>query len=156
MKQNKIGDFIIKKSKHEGYGFFSTRSYKSGEKMTVWEGVKIKDIDRRLSHRAIQYSQHKFLEPKRYSLGYYLNHSCEPNAYVDGISLFSRKPLKPGDEITVDYSLFTNYPTWDMKCLCGSKNCRGLIVPYSKLPQILKKKYRKWTSKYLKNQYKSK
>ena len=143
-------NFIIKKSKHEGYGFFSTKAYKPGEKMIVFEGMKIKDTDKRLSHRAIQYSKHKFLEPKRYSLGYYLNHSCSPNSFVDGIVLYAKKHIKPKEEITVDYSLFTNYPTWDMKCKCRSKNCRKLINPYNRLPESLKKKNKKWTAGYLK------
>ncbi len=144
-----IGDFIVKVSKNDGCGFFSTKAYTTGEKIVDLVGTKIKDTDRRLSHRGIQYSKHMFLEPKRYSLGFYLNHSCNPNSFVNGKALFARKTIKPGEEITADYSLFTEFPSWDMKCFCKSENCRRVIVPYSKLPLNLKRKSRKWTAKYL-------
>ncbi len=59
----------------------------------------------------------------------YFNHSCDPNCeYVikEGrIFYFSDRPIKKGEELTIDYEYDK-----DSKreiCRCGSKNCRGFI-----------------------------
>jgi SET domain-containing protein len=62
--------------------------------------------------------------------GWLCNHSCDPNA-----SLFSsgearivcRRPIAPGDEITIFYGWVTrNEPKRD-RCACASPQCRGFI-----------------------------
>ena len=132
-----------------GKGVFAKRPFKQGAVIFRIEGKHIRENDRRLSHRGFQQSRHAFIEPRRYSLGWYLNHSCQPNAYVDGDVIRARKMITRGTEITADYSLFTAYPTWDMPCGCG-RTCRKLIVSYGKLPTTLKKANLKWTARYLK------
>jgi len=58
-----------------------------------------------------------------------INHSCEPNLATrilkGHILYFSRRRIKKGEELTVDY----NYDDTDelMRCGCGSKQCRGTI-----------------------------
>ncbi len=139
----------IRTSPIAGKGVFTKRQFKQGAVLFRIEGKHIRDNDRRLSHRGFQQSRHTFIEPRRYSLGWYLNHSCHPTAYVNGDIVRARKPIRRGTEITADYSLFTRYPQWDMPCICG-KTCRTLIVSYGKLPTTLKKANRKWTARYLK------
>jgi SET domain-containing protein len=58
-----------------------------------------------------------------------INHSCEPNLYSwvfkDHVLYMSRRAIRPGEELTVDY-LFSN----DMEtvpCRCGARTCRGTI-----------------------------
>ena len=59
----------------------------------------------------------------------FINHSCDPNLVtriVKGhILYFSRRKIRKGEELTIDY----NYDDTDevMKCVCGTKNCRGTI-----------------------------
>lgn len=144
-----LGDFIIRNSQTDGRGIFATKRYAPGEPLFEVQGIRIRASDPRLTHRAIQYSRHLFIEPRRFSLGHYLNHSCAPSACVDGATLFARVAIRPRDEITVDYSLFTSHPTWDMECACGEGGCRGLIVPYGRLPVALRRRERRWTSGYL-------
>lgn len=59
----------------------------------------------------------------------YINHCCEPNLVSrimrDHILYMSRRAIRPGEELTVDY----RFP-WDVekvKCGCGARGCRGLI-----------------------------
>ncbi|MCC6356444.1 MAG: SET domain-containing protein-lysine N-methyltransferase [Verrucomicrobiae bacterium] len=144
-----LGDFVIRDSPADGRGIFATRRYASGELLFGVEGTRIHGTDPRLTHRAIQFARGRFIEPRRFSLGHYLNHSCAPNAYVDGTSLFARSGIRPGEEVTVDYSLFTSHPSWDMECACGAANCRGLILPYDRLPAAIRRSQRRWTSSYL-------
>jgi uncharacterized protein len=56
-----------------------------------------------------------------------INHSCEPNleAHIIKGRIFyvSLRQIKPGEELTVDYSFD---PAQDpQECRCGAKNCRG-------------------------------
>ncbi|HEX5796773.1 MAG TPA: SET domain-containing protein-lysine N-methyltransferase [Candidatus Saccharimonadales bacterium] len=61
-------------------------------------------------------------------IGY--NHSCEPNAYVDGnILLRSMRSIEEGEEITVEYATYFSSDTQEFDCQCGSEHCRGHIKP---------------------------
>jgi SET domain-containing protein len=59
----------------------------------------------------------------------YINHSCNPNlrtVFMKGhILYFTRRPIRAGEELTVDYHLDRNVAT--VRCACGSENCRGTI-----------------------------
>jgi len=63
--------------------------------------------------------------------------------------IVAMKPIKKGDEITIDYSTTVGENYWKMNCLCGSKNCRKIIGPYKFLTRKIKKKYKGWESDYL-------
>jgi SET domain-containing protein len=58
-----------------------------------------------------------------------INHSCQPNLVsriMKGHILYmSLRPIKKGEELTVDY----NYDDTDetMNCKCGTRSCRGVI-----------------------------
>lgn len=56
------------------------------------------------------------------------NHSCDPNLWMhDEVSEEARRDIAPGEELTVDYALLTDDPTWSMLCNCGSPLCRGSV-----------------------------
>ena len=72
----------------------------------------------------------------------YLNHSCNPSCGVMGKrKLYALRNLEAGEEITVDYSTIEANPYWQMRCSCGSKNCRGIIRSVAYLPKPIFKKY---------------
>jgi len=58
-----------------------------------------------------------------------INHSCDPNLIsrvLKGHVLYmSRRAIKPGEELTVDYN-FSDLKEMT-KCFCGAKTCRGTI-----------------------------
>jgi D-alanine-D-alanine ligase len=56
-----------------------------------------------------------------------INHSCDPNAWVDGLNLVARRKIKTGEEITIDYCTFYNERMDDFVCHCGTRKCRGII-----------------------------
>lgn len=57
----------------------------------------------------------------------FLNHSCDPNAVLDGRVLLARRAIAADEEVTFDYD--TN--EWDMAepflCNCGTRRCRGWV-----------------------------
>jgi SET domain-containing protein len=58
-----------------------------------------------------------------------INHSCEPNlraCIMRGHILYiSKREIKPGEELTVDYRFSENVDK--VKCRCGAERCRGTI-----------------------------
>lgn len=56
----------------------------------------------------------------------YINHSCEPNAFMrvvsdEKLAFFALRDIRPGEEITVDY----RNPDCPEVCRCGAERCRS-------------------------------
>ena len=62
-------------------------------------------------------------------IGRYINHSCEPNAYIDAQrqQLIASKSINPNDDITFNYLVSESKITAPFNCDCASKNCVGRI-----------------------------
>lgn len=58
-----------------------------------------------------------------------INHSCQPNLYSrickGHILYMSRREIRPGEELTVDYHFSDKIDA--VPCRCGSVQCRGTI-----------------------------
>lgn len=58
-----------------------------------------------------------------------INHSCEPNCVgriLKGhIIYMTLRPIKRGEELTIDYNFDKN--TGNNKCYCGTPSCRGTL-----------------------------
>jgi len=58
-----------------------------------------------------------------------INHSCDPNIYTmifkGHILYMSRRLIRPGEELTVDYRFSEKIDS--VPCKCGAKTCRGTI-----------------------------
>jgi uncharacterized protein len=58
-----------------------------------------------------------------------INHSCDPNLKRrrsgDHILYFSRRRIRRGEELTLDYHYAED--AFRQKCHCGSKKCRGTL-----------------------------
>ena len=63
---------------------------------------------------------------------YFLNHSCDPNTRVlfrgTGIRFVSRRRLREGDELTIDYGsvAYADDP-YAITCRCGTGRCRATV-----------------------------
>jgi len=57
-----------------------------------------------------------------------INHSCDPNTWVDGLNLVSRKSIKKGEQISMDYATFCTDNMQSFQCKCGNSQCRGQIT----------------------------
>lgn len=84
---------------------------------------------------------------------FYCNHSCTANSgfvnwgciEASGIPIVAYRAIAPGEQITVDYSLFTpgydgspSGQPWSMSpCLCGTAKCRCTITDFDRLPLSL-------------------
>ncbi|MEP7059667.1 MAG: SET domain-containing protein-lysine N-methyltransferase [Actinomycetota bacterium] len=75
--------------------------------------------------------------------GIYGNHSCDPNVWMrNDLTLVAKREIGMGEEVTVDYALFTVSPKWRMSCTCGSAFCRGEITGLDWKRGDLRERYR--------------
>lgn len=56
-----------------------------------------------------------------------INHSCDPNAWLEGLNVVARRSIRLGEEITVDYATLFNERMPSFDCDCGTPMCRGTI-----------------------------
>lgn len=147
----------VKGSSIQGLGVFTKKSFKKGQRISYIGGkicvLNIRNTKDSLSHpQWIGVKKNVWIDPL-YPYNY-LNHSCEPSASVKGkVTVVALKDLKPGDEVTVDYSLIEGDPRWHMYCKCGSKHCRKIIRSINFLPRNVFKNYMPVMPTYFRNLY---
>jgi hypothetical protein len=81
----------------------------------------------------------------------YLNHSCEPNAYLRGLELVALADIPARSEITFDY----NTTEWELAspftCLCGAPSCVGTVRGYRWLDEAARVRLLPTLSEHLKS-----
>lgn len=146
---------VVKQSKilKNQLGVITKRNYKRGELLFIVKGPILKrrtkysfsvDLDRHIDPRLVNGKK---------DFGHYTNHSCNPNAFASiidkdcktpYIEIISRREIKKGEEVTIDYASFEYETVVDgLQCNCGQKRCRGKIFGFKDLPYDVKIKYRK-------------
>ena len=125
----------IRKSPIEGKGCFAVAHFKGRRKIAEYTGEKITNVvvNRRASRRKLRIcaiDSRWSLDGSRGGNGtHYINHSCEPNAYMKilyGHILFiALRDIELEEEITIDYesTLHSN----KKRCICRAPSCRGTI-----------------------------
>ncbi|HXJ93294.1 MAG TPA: SET domain-containing protein-lysine N-methyltransferase [Terriglobia bacterium] len=123
----------VGRSQIHRWGVYADQAIPAGRKVIEYTGER---INRRETKR--REDTHYLFELDKYwtidgavggSGAEFINHSCEPNLATrilkGHILYFSLRRIAQGEELTVDYSY-----DWDVgrvKCICGSKRCRGTI-----------------------------
>jgi len=127
-----------------------------GELIGVWSG-RIVGIDA-LDDLPIDIRRHTVqIEEELYlaSIGAedppdFINHSCEPNAGLDGqIAIVAMRRIMPGEEVTIDYAMCDGSPYDEFDCACGSSLCRGKVTGDDWRNPALWKRYAGHFSPYL-------
>lgn len=74
-----------------------------------------------------------------------LNHSCDSNLWMaDEVTLIARRDIAAGEELTIDYALFSGEADAVLKhaCRCGTAVCRKIITGNDwKLPEVQQRYY---------------
>jgi len=149
---------IVKRSAKEGKGFFATEKIYKDEVVAIKNGhiVNQKEalqLDEELGDFSLQISDDFFICPKTKNeikdIVIYINHSCEPNIGIDGqINYVAIRDIEAGEELCLDYAMAmaTNY---ELKCNCGTKNCRNKITGNDWKIKELQEKYGNYFSWFL-------
>lgn len=59
-----------------------------------------------------------------------INHSCDSNLWMhDENTNVARRDIAAGEELTIDYALFTASEDWRLEeCRCSTEHCRGTVT----------------------------
>ncbi len=143
----------VKQSRIHGKGLFAKAAIPRGEIVAVKGGHILNpqewtELEKELGPAEIQISETLFIAPvpkaQREGSMLYTNHSCDPNIALQGQIVFvAMRDVVPGEELTHDWAT-TDDLDYEMKCNCGSPNCRGSItgkdkIQTCKFPQLLAK-----------------
>ena len=142
----------IRRTEGRGLGVVATTAIPARTTVIGFYGRPrwIWDIPRWCWDHCFQVDYDKYFVPKVGSFGWYINHSCNPNCSVHGErELVASRRIRKGEELTFDYSTNVGWDGYAMECLCGARNCRGVILSYAHLGEELKRKYGSNVSPYL-------
>jgi SET domain-containing protein len=126
----------LAQSKIHRWGIYATESIPAGKKVIEYTGEK---ISRRETKRRAEGSDliYLFTLDSYWTLdgsvggsgAEFINHSCEPNLVArilhGHILYISRREIRPGEELTVDYHFDKKVER--VPCRCGAAKCRGTI-----------------------------
>lgn len=159
---------VIQKSSIEGNGYFATDVIKEGEEVFKWEGEIVSDSDLKKIessgkyHSSVAIGEDKNLlfnviDPKVDIIEHEgsgtggLNHSCDPNLWMkDEVTVVVRRDIKEGEELTIDYSMFTVTPDFKLEnCSCGSGLCRRTITGNDWKLKDLQDRYKDYFSPFI-------
>lgn len=135
-------------SRVHGTGLQVNESVVADETLMVWGGTcyPARDLGTARIPTGVSYSQiseDRILAGPEDGLDYYLNHSCEPNVWMSGLSVTSRHAIPAGSEILIDYALVEGADEYLLpECRCGTDACRGRVTGRDwSLPE-LQRRYR--------------
>jgi len=134
-----------------GYGMYAATAIDPGERISRGEGQPHTLVTR--GHAAANWPARelRWLEQYGYPLNDEvlvtwgadpeqwspINHSCDPNAWIEGLDLVARRPIEAGEEITIEYATFVAGTGETFDCHCGADDCRGRVTPRDwQLPAI--------------------
>jgi len=135
-----------------GKGVYAESRVEPGELVWDYAGVEkwIKEIPSQLWQYCFQVDYDRYVVPEKESVGWFLNHSCEPNCAIMGrTKIVALRRIEPGEEVTFDYSTNVGWEGFSMDCECGKKACRKTVRSYSLLSDELKGRYGACVSGFL-------
>jgi len=148
----------LRSSSTHGTGIFATAPIDAGEVVIVWgemwNGDRVITWTRDAAEADAAAAQGMLvmrfdtdlwsIEPPGTNPGYFINHSCDSNVWMDdAFRLAARRPISQGEELTIDYALLEpDVGDWDFGCRCGSPRCRGVVTGDDWRRKDLQERYR--------------
>ena len=141
----------IKEIPEKGKGLFAIKAISKGEPVIIYGGeytdAKGAEKAKSSGKLVMQWDENLFtVEDRGEGKGYYINHSCDPNTWMeDAFTIVAMKNIKVGEEIRIDYAVFkkiTEDYVSKWKCKCGSQLCRGKVTGKDWQINELQKKYK--------------
>ncbi len=155
----------IKKSPIHGKGLFAVRQIKKGEIVAIKGGHIMNE--RELKESEALYEMTFFQIEEGFYIGareksevkhnkLFMNHSCDPNVGYRGQIVFvAMREIKAGEELTFDWAMGTDesnlWKDWEIKCNCGSANCRKVLTPHDWRIKELQRRYGDYCSPFILN-----
>lgn len=118
-----------------GKAVYARDALEAGELVAVWSGRivgadELDELPPEIRLHTVQVEERLYLaslspdEPPDF-----INHSCEPNAGLDGqVAIVALHRIQPGEEVTIDYAMCDGSSYDEFECECGSTLCRGRVT----------------------------
>ena len=124
-------------------GLFSLRSFSKGDvvishsswdesRFITWD--ELKDIDPSTKRQLMYFCYkddegvHAPQDINKINIGYFSNHSCDPNLVPNKQDDFvAKKDIFVGEELTIDVEALMKKPVFEFDCKCGSPVCRKKV-----------------------------
>jgi SET domain-containing protein len=138
---------------NKGRSILANRDIKKEEVILKLKGILKSRSD--ASPESVQIDDDKFIDSKYYYVEDYINHSCDPNTYIDfnKFVFIALKNIHSGEEITYNY-LTTEYDlakeSLDFDCKCKSEKCLGRVKGFKFLNKKQKLELKSILSPFLK------
>jgi len=153
-----IADGLVAEERNpgKGKGIYALKAFAKGDLLCVWGG-DILDREQ-LEHcnpvqqmHAVQVEEGLYIVPHREpEPADYANHSCEPNAGLQGqIALCAMRDIAAGEEVCFDYATTDSSDYDQFECACGASSCRGQVRGDDWKRTDVQDKYAGWFSPYL-------
>ena len=114
---------------------YARDALEAGELIAVWSGRivgadELDELPPEIRRHTVQVEERLYLaslspdEPPDF-----INHSCEPNAGLDGqVAIVALHRIQSGEEVTIDYAMCDGSSYDEFECECGSALCRGRVT----------------------------
>jgi uncharacterized protein len=151
----------IKNSEIAEKGIFAKYKIRKDEVIAIKSGYilsknEFNNLDEECKKYCLQIEEDFFLGPKNKEEirknAIFINHSCDPNVGFQGEIIYvAMRDIEEGEELTHDYAMcFTDLSHFsDLKCNCGSKNCRKKILSSDWMSKELQAKYSDYFSNFI-------
>lgn len=134
--------YRIKGTAIAGYGIYATCDMAAGDIIFKGEGRSQRIITRRSVQENWSEADQLIFRRYAYPLSRELfllwddnpsewapqNHSCQPNTTYNGLDVVALRPIRSGEELTLDYASFLDEKMEPFDCQCGTPVCRGKIT----------------------------
>ena len=142
-------------------GIFAKEKIRKDEVIAIKNGYilnkdEFDNLDDKCKQYCLQIEDDFFLGPKKreeiHLNGIFINHSCEQNVGFQGQIIYvAMRDIEPDEELTHDYAMcFSNMEHFsDLRCNCGSDNCRKKIKSDDWKSRDLQKKYGNYFSDFI-------
>ena len=135
----------VRNAGKKGKGVFAVRDFKKGglvlpyQKSKIFKGSEVPRVWKGKFRYLDRVGENEFVimkPPERY-----VNCSCDPNVFVKDWKIIAIRSIKKGEEVVYDCAINNVYDV-KLKCLCKSRNCRGVYPgSFFKLSKKLQKRY---------------
>lgn len=136
-------------------GIFAVTPIAAGEILSVWGGeimtrAQVAEMPEQAQHYATQVAEDFYLGGISADDADYFNHSCAPNAGMQGqIILVAMRDIAPNEQICFDYAMTDGSAYDEFECECGAPHCRKRVTGDDwQIPELWEK-YRGYFMPYL-------
>ncbi len=141
-RESRIKNWEITFDQKAAYGMYATRDIVAGELIQPFEEQEHVLVSRSYAEQHWDSQHLRWLRQYAYPITDEIwvmwskhprdwkpiNHSCNPNAWLENLNLVARRFIASGEQITIDYATFCHATMEEFACTCGEEECRHLIT----------------------------